>query len=411
MANSESKPKKTLKEKITKQKAVVKKQNDVFPIVGIGASAGGLEALEQFFSNLPNGSGMAFVVIQHLDPTHKGIMPELLQRITTMKVVKVTDRLKVKPECVYVIPPNTSMSVLNGALHLFEPIEIRGLRLPIDFFFSSLADDKKDKSIGIILSGMGSDGTIGLRTIKEKGGAALVQDPKSAKFDGMPRSAIEKVIVDIIAPANELGLKLIDLNKRLPFISSGESIDIKDKSSLEKIIILLRKYTGNDFSEYKKNTIYRRIERRMLVHKIDKISKYVRFLQENPKEAEILFKELLIGVTSFFRDIEVWNELKERLLPALLAKLPDGHQLRAWVPACSTGEEAYSLAIVFKEVLEQFKTKRGISMQIFATDLDDEAIIMARKGVFPANIAANVSTDRLNRFCKDHSNNQRINSE
>ncbi len=369
-----------------------------FPIVGIGASAGGLDALGQFLGNVPENSGMAYVIIQHLDPTQKGMLPELLQRITKMKVFQVKDRMAVKSNCVYVIPPNKSMSILKGVLHLFEPMEVRGLRLPIDFFLRSLADDRHERSIGLILSGMGSDGSMGLRAIKEKNGIVMVQDPATAKFDSMPRNAIGSVVVDIIAPANELPARLIDFLKHFPAVKADLEIEIKDKSSLEKIIIILRTYTGNDFSLYKKNTVYRRIERRLVVHKIDKISSYVSFLQNNPKEVDILFKELMIGVTSFFRDTIVWEKLKETVIPNIIAKLKAGSILRAWVAGCSTGEEAYSLAIVFKEALEKVNPHGGISLQIFATDLDNDAIVTARKGIFPVNIAADVSPDRLNRF-------------
>ncbi|MCK9423683.1 MAG: PAS domain-containing protein [Bacteroidales bacterium] len=369
-----------------------------FPIVGIGASAGGLEALEQFLSYVPENSGMAFVVIQHLDPTQKGMLPELLQRITKMKVFQVQDRLVVKPDCVYVIPPNKTMSILKGRLHLFEPKEARGLRLPIDFFLRSLADDQKERSIGLILSGMGSDGSIGLRAIKERNGIVMVQEPANAKFDSMPRNAIDSVVVDMVAPANVLPSRLLEFLKHIPLVKSDLDIEIKDKSALEKIIILLRTYTGNDFSLYKKNTVYRRIERRMSVHKIERISSYVNFLQENPKEVDILFKELMIGVTNFFRDPAVWEKLKETVIPNIISNLQPGSILRAWVPGCSTGEEAYSLAIVFKEALEKINSHGGFSLQIFATDVDPDAIEIARKGIFPANIAADVSADRLNRF-------------
>jgi len=382
-----------------------------FPIVGIGASAGGLEALDQFLGNVPENSGMAYVVIQHLDPTQKGMLPELLQRITRMKVFQVRDRMAVKPNCVYVIPPNKSMSILKGVLHLFEPIESRGLRLPIDFFLRSLADDRQEQSIGVILSGMGSDGSTGLRAVKEKNGIVMVQEPATAKFDSMPRNAIDSVVVDIIAPANELPARLVDFLKHFPAVKADLEIEIKDKSSLEKIIILLRTYTGNDFSLYKKNTVYRRIERRMGVHNIDKISSYVRFLQENPKEVDILFKELMIGVTSFFRDTIVWEKLKETVIPNIIAKLKTGSILRAWVPGCSTGEEAYSLAIVFKEALEKVNPHGGFSLQIFATDLDNEAIVIARKGIFPASIAADVSPDRLNRFFNKTDNSYCVKDE
>ena len=385
-------------------------KTEQFPIVGIGASAGGLEALEQFFKNMPANCGMGVVVVQHLDPNHKGILAELLQRVTKMQVFTVTDRLKINPNCVYVIPSNTSMSVLNGALHLFEPIETRGLRLPVDFFLRSLAEDKREKSIGIILSGMGSDGSAGLKAIKEHGGLVLVQDPSSAKFDSMPRSAIEAVVVDVVAPAHELPAKLMALLKLAPRVNAQQEIE-KDSSSLEKIIILLRSRTGNDFSQYKKTTLYRRIERRMGIHQVDKIASYVRYLRENPVELDILFKELLIGVTNFFRDIDVWEHLKNKVIPSLIAKLPQGQVLRAWIPGCSTGEEAYSLAIVFQEAIEKNLQNKNILIQIFATDLDAAAIEKARKGLFHANIVADVSPDRMNRFFIKADEQFRINAE
>ncbi len=393
------------------EKSAPVKETDKFPIVAIGASAGGLEALEQFLSNVPDKSGMAYIVIQHLDPTQKGMLPELLQRITKMPVRQVRDRMPVKMNTVYVIPPNTTMSVLKRVLHLFEPVESRGLRLPIDFFFHSLADDVNENAVGVILSGMGSDGNLGLHTIKEKNGIVMVQDPNDAKFDSMPRSVIESVLVDIVAPARELPEKLIDYLKHIPGIRADMSMDLKDKSSLEKIIILLRTYTGNDFSSYKKNTLYRRIERRMTVHKIDKIAAYVHFLQENHKEVEILFKELLIGVTNFFRDPQVWSKLKENIIPSLIVSLQQGSVIRAWIPGCSTGEEAYSLAIIFKEVLDEMQPRTDASLQIFATDIDAEAINTARQGYFPVNIAANVSPERLSRYFISTDDGYRIKTE
>jgi len=392
------------------EKEIPQSELKQYPIVGIGASAGGLEALEQFFENMPKDNGMAFVVIQHLDPNHVGIMPELLQRITTMKVIQASDRLKVKPNSVYVIPPNKSMSLLKGALHLFDPIETRGLRLPIDIFFRSMADDLQEKSIGIILSGMGSDGSLGLKAIKEKSGIVLVQNPESAKFDSMPRSATTAVIADIIAPAEELPAKLINFLKYAPSVKPDPDIENKNKSNLDKIIILLRERTGNDFSLYKKNTLFRRVERRKILHQIDKIQNYVRFLQENPKELDILFKELLIGVTSFFRDNTVWDKLKEITIPSLISDLPDGYVMRAWIPGCSTGEEAYSLAMAFREAIEISKSHKNISLQIFATDLDNDAVEIARKGTFPKNISVDVSPERLSRFFTTDGEGYRVNS-
>lgn len=390
---------------------IIRSTENKFPIVCIGASAGGLEALEQFLGNVPENSGMAFVVIQHLDPTQKGMLPELLQRISKMKVFQVKDRMKIEPNFVYVIPPNKSMSVLKGVLYLFDPFEARGLRLPIDFFLRSLADDQKESAIGIILSGMGSDGSSGIQAIKENNGIVLVQDPETAKFDSMPRNAINSVQVDIVAPAENLFFDLITFLKHLPVVKSKVDFDIKHKSAHEKIMILLRTHTGNDFSLYKKNTVYRRIERRMSIHKIDDIYSYVHFLQENPKEVHILFKELMIGVTSFFRDSPVWEKLKESAIPELIKKPRTNDILRAWVPGCSTGEEAYSLAIIFKEALEILNPNGGLSLQIFASDLDNDAIDTARKGLFSANIATDVSPKRLNRFFTKTEDGYRINNE
>ena len=383
----------------------------LFAIVGIGASAGGLDAFEQFLSNVPENTGMAFVIIQHLDPTQKGMLPELLQRITKMKVFQVKDRMAVKPNCVYVIPPNASMSILKGVLHLFEPVESRGLRLPIDFFFRSLAIDQKELAVGVILSGMGSDGSMGIRAIKENNGIVMVQDPSTATYDSMPLSGIDSVLVDIVASPRDMPSRLFEFMKQIPLIKSDIEIEVKDQSSLEKIVILLRDRTGNDFTFYKKNTLYRRIERRMGIHKIDKIASYVHFLMMNPKEVDILFKELLIGVTNFFRDSGVWEKMKESVFPDIFANPKTGTTLRAWIPGCSTGEEAYSLAIVFKEALEEFSPQGGISLQIFATDLDNDAIETARKGLFPASIAADVSPNRLNRFFVLADEGYRVNAE
>ena len=370
-----------------------------FPIVGIGASAGGLEALEHFLSHVPRNSGLAFVIVQHLDPTRKGIMPELLQRATGMRVFQVKDRTRVQPDRVYVIPPNKDMSILHGVLHLFEPAAARGMRLPIDFFLRSLAQDQQQQSIGVILSGMGSDGTLGLRDIKEKAGLALAQAPASAKFDSMPRNVIDAGLVDIVAPVEELPGKILAYLHHSPSIASKPAAALEEKmrSALEKILILLRTRTGHDFSQYKRNTLYRRIERRMSIHQIEKIAIYVRYLQENSQELDLLFKELLIGVTSFFRDPLAWEQLREETLPALLASRPPG-SLRAWVAGCSTGEEAYSLAMVFKEVMDKLKPKQGFKLQIFATDLDRDAIDKARQGIFPENISADVSPKQLARF-------------
>ncbi len=370
-----------------------------FPIVGLGASAGGLEALEQFLGKVPKASGLGFVIVQHLDPNHKGIMVELLQRSTTMPVVQIKDRMKIEADHVYVIPPNRDLSLLHGVLHLLEPAAPRGPRLPIDFFFRSLAEDRHEQSIGVILSGMGSDGTLGLRAIKEKAGAVFVQTPGSAKFDSMPRMAIDAGLADIVAPADELPGRILDYLKHVPLHAwTDHDPDEKDRSALDKIVILLRGHSGQDFSLYKKSTISRRVERRMGLHQITKMNDYVRYLRENPQESELLFKELLIGVTSFFRDPAVWEQLQSKIIPHFLASHPQPGALRAWTAGCSTGEEAYSLAMVFKEVLEKTKPAKEYSLLIFATDLDKDAIDKARAGIYPANISADVSEERLRRF-------------
>jgi two-component system CheB/CheR fusion protein len=406
-----SEPKLRAKRKV-KPPGVTKGGDRAFSIVGIGASAGGFEALEQFLRHVPGGSGLAFVIVQHLDPTHKGIMAELLQRATRMKVLQVKDRTVVKPDCVYVIPPNKDMSILNGVLHLLAPAAPRGQRLPIDFFLRSLARDCGERSVGVILSGMGSDGTLGLRAIKEKAGVVLVQEPTNAKFDGMPRSAINAGLADIVAPVEELPDGILSFLQRRPrWSQGGKKPGGSAGSALDKAIILIRERTGHDFSVYKPSTLLRRIERRMGIHQIDRMEIYVRFLRENPQETDLLFKELLIGVTTFFRDAAVWEQLKDSALPQLLAQRGSGQMLRAWIPGCSTGEEAYSLAMIFKEVVADSKPGQNRMLQIFATDLDRDAIDRARRGFYPPNIAADVSPERLKRFFVEEDGGYRVRQE
>ena len=370
-----------------------------FPVVGLGASAGGLEALEQFLAHVPPASGLAFVIVQHLDPTHECIMAELLQRITPMKVIEAQEHTRIRPDCVYVIPPNRDLSVLRGVLHLLEPAAPRGLRLPVDFFFQSLAADLKERAVGVILSGMGTDGSHGLRAIKEQAGLVLAQDPASAKFDGMPRSAIDSGLVDIVAPATELAARILKYLTHTPLLAPVSVLaEPGAETQLEKVIILLRGHTGHDFSLYKRSTIYRRVERRMGLHQLAKLGQYVHYLRDNPPELELLFKELLIGVTNFFRDPAAWEQLRDEVLPQLLADRSARPALRAWVTGCSTGEEAYTLAMIFKEALDQLKPKRNYTLQIFASDIDGEAVNKARLGSYPAAIAASVTPERLRRF-------------
>jgi two-component system CheB/CheR fusion protein len=380
-----------------------------FPVVGIGASAGGLEALELFLNNTPADSGIAFIIIQHLSPDHVGMLPELLQRTTTMKVRQARDGDQMQPDCVYVIPPNKGMTIRNRALHLYEPVEVRGQRLPIDLFLRSLAMDCAEQSIGVILSGMGSDGTLGLRAIREQSGLTLAQEPSSAKFDSMPKSAIDADLADIIAIPEELPARIIDyLQRIIPLRTTEQSLADKDQNSFVKITALLKAQTRQDFSLYKPSSIDRRIERRMGIHKIDSIARYLILLQKNPHEVDLLFKELLIGVTSFFRDPASWEELKTEIVHKTLTTYPEGGTLRAWSCGCSTGEEAYSLAMAFREALDQVEHPERYSLQIFATDLDSDAIEKARKGLYSASIAADISPERLQLFFKKEENQYHV---
>ncbi|MGG7056517.1 chemotaxis protein CheB [Nitrosomonas sp. ANs5] len=389
-------------------------------IVGIGASAGGLAALEQFLEQVPAGSGLAYIVVQHLDPTQKALLAELLQRATKLPVREAENMMRVEPDCVYVIPPNTELTVVDGILHLNAPVEPRGLRLPINVLFSSLARDQGTRAIAVILSGMGSDGTLGLQAIRALGGLTVAQQPESAQFDSMPKSAIAADCVDIIAPPEELpGLifAYIAQASKLPEPSPAlaNQTDTTPISStfpsvpLQSIFRLLQQRTRHDFSVYKPSTLYRRINRRMSIHAIDSLAMYEKFLRHNTQEIDLLFKELLIGVTSFFRDAAVWQQLADFTLPELLARQTSKRKLRAWVVGCSTGEEAYSLAIIFAEVVQRLSLHGDYTLQIFATDLNPDAITTARRGVYPTSISANVSPERLTRFFSTHDSYYRIN--
>lgn len=371
-------------------------------------------ALEQFLAHVTPNTGMAYVVVQHLDPNRQGMLVELLQRHSVIPVIEAKDQMQVEPNHVYVIPPGHDLSVLANVLHLFEPAERHGFRLPIDFFFKSLADDRQQNSIGVILSGMGMDGTLGLRAIRQAAGACFVQRPDTAQFDSMPRSAIDAGVADVVAPAEELPEKIMAfVGRTLAPTSTPATEDVTKEESgfLDKVIVVLRTHTGHDFSAYKKSTIQRRVERRMGLHQLSKMSDYLRYLRANPPESKLLFSELLIGVTNFFRDPDMWVQLKAEVISALLASYPQGGVLRAWVPACSTGEEAYSLAMVFKEVLEELKPVHRFSLQIFASDLDPDAISAARSGVYPRSIANDVSDKRLTRFFVEDPGGYRVCNE
>jgi len=379
-----------------------------FLIVGIGASAGGLEAMEEFFRHTPPSSGMAFVVVSHQHAGHVSLLPSLLSKCTAMPVVEAADGMEVEPDRVYMAPGGTNLAILHGILHFMEPPSQDRVPLPIDYFFRSLAEDQKHRAVGIILSGTGSDGTVGLRAIKAESGMTIAQDPQSAKYQSMPRSAITAGVIDVVQPADQMAEPLRAYARSLtkPALPLPE----QDASqSLRKIFILLRDRTGNDFSLYKENTIHRRLERRMNVHQIENLKQYLRFMLANPHELDALFQELLIGVTSFFRDPQAFEVLEQKVLPALVEGKPEGATLRLWVAGCSTGEEAYSLAILLREYLTQKKLR--LTFQIFASDLDSRAIDQARAGLYPVGIAGDLTPARLQRFFTREDSSYRVKKE
>lgn len=367
-------------------------------VVGIGASAGGLDAFESFFRNMPSDSGMAFVLVPHLSPEHKSMMPELLNRHTSMQVLQAEDGQAVLPDHVYIIPPNKDMSILGGALNLFEVVEQRGVRHPIDFFFRSLAQDQGERAICIVLSGTGTEGALGLKAVKGEGGLVLVQDPSEAKYDGMPASAIATGLVDYVLPAGEIPGRVMEYAARFrpAELVRVPKPETKPVAPIQKVLALVRSATGNDFTQYKHKTVIRRIERRMNILQIESVDDYVGYIRNNPGESVTLSKELLIRVTNFFRDTGAFDALKKSALPAIFKERLPEDTVRVWVPGCSTGEEAYSIAIILHEHMRELKA--GYKAQVFATDIDADAIKIALAGMYPESIEADVSPERLSRF-------------
>jgi len=364
---------------------------DHVAVVGVGASAGGLEPLESFLAAVPANSGMAFVIVQHLDPTRPSALPELLQRATAMPVVEVRGSTAVRRDRVYVIPPGKTLCLKAGKLTLQAPTAPRGLRLPIDAFFESLADDCGARGIAVLLSGMGQDGTEGMRAVQGVGGRTFAQLPATASFDDMPRSAISAGVAGMVAAPAELAQALLTP-------SGGHPAAGAEAAPLRRILEQVRHETGQDFTEYKSSTILRRIELRLSHLKLGSIADYAQLLERDPKEVGVLAQSMLIGVTSFFRDADVWEQLAKDALPPLLEAQPADGTLRAWVPACSTGEEAYTLAILLLEALDALPTGHRPAIRIFATDIDPEAIETARLGLYPLSIAGQVSAARLKRY-------------
>jgi len=383
--------------------------NQDFPIVGIGASAGGLAAFEGLFTHLPSDSGMAFVVIQHLSAPHKSILPEILQRFTAMPIHEVTDGIQVQPDNVYVIPPGCDLALVDGHLMLLKPQSEQANRLPIDFFFRSLANVRKEQAIGIVLSGSASDGSMGIRYIKTEGGLTIAQEPDTAEFGDMPRNAIATQEVDYILPPEGMGELIL---KYVTHQEMGEyqlidTEQILPGLALQKLYAFLRSKTGHDFSFYKQTTILRRIERRIKVTNVANLEAYLAYLQEHPTEIEALFRELLINVTQFFRDPEAFEALSVKIIQPIISLKSDSQSpFRVWVAGCSSGEEAYSVAVLIQEHIEKLKT--DCRVQIYATDLDEEAINIARKGFYSAVTLDNVSTERLQRFFLQEDDGYRI---
>ncbi len=408
----QQKPGKTAKpssrRKTTLNKPAPQISEEVFPIVGLGASAGGLEAFEEFFTQMSSTSGLAFVVVPHQHPEHVSLLPNLLQKCTTMPVMEVSDGLRVEPNSVYVALAGKNVAILNTTFQLMTPDSSDRIPLPIDYFFRSLATDQKHQAIGIILSGTGSDGTLGLKAIKGETGMTMAQKPQAAKYDGMPRSAIATGVVDFVCAPTDMPEQLIAYicGPYLNPVSSPSKKMLSTSDVVQKIFVLLRDRTGNDFSQYKINTIRRRIDRRMTIHQIETAPAYLRYLLANPHEIDALFQEILIGVTSFFRDPQAFSTLTNKGFPLWLDSTQDEAAVRIWIPGCSTGEEAYSFAMLLREYMTRVQVH--FKIQIFGTDLDSQAIEVARNALYPAGIANDVTPERLERFFTKEDTNFRV---
>jgi len=384
-----------------------------FLIVGIGASAGGLEACRTLVRALPADIGMALILIQHLDPTHESMMVELLADHTPMTVRQATDGLLLERDHIYLIPPATYLSVAGGALHLSEPLAPRGARMPFDFLLHSMAQACGARAVCVILSGTGSDGSLGLKSVKERGGFVIAQDPDEAGYDGMPRSAIGTGAVDVVLPAAEIPGALVEHKELMARTGSSQRLPRQNGAGdrLPEIIELLRTKTAHDFRLYKPGTLQRRIERRMAMAAIEPggADRYVEMLRKDTRELDLLGTDLLINVTSFFRDPKVFDYLAEKIVPGLVGEHPPDQSLRIWVAGCSTGEETYSLAMLFREGIAA--ANRETRLQVFASDVDPDAVAFAREGLYPATIEAEVSPSRLVRFFSKGDHGYRVSPE
>src|ERR1700676_549529 len=365
-----------------------------FPVVGIGASAGGLEAFTKLLQHLPADTGMAFVLIQHLDPKHESILASLLSRATKMRVLEATQQMRVEPNRVYVMPPNTNMTIMNSLLNLTRRLDTRSQHMPVDHFFHSLAGSQKDRAIGVILSGTASDGTAGLRAIKSEGGITFAQDQISAKYDGMPRNAISAHVVDFVLKPEDIAKELVNISRH-PYVRRAAEkqpdLLLEGKGDFDKIFALLRAKTGSDFSSYKRGTIERRVRRRMVLRKISKLPDYIKLLQANPAEITALYEDLLINVTEFFRDPKTFEILKTDIFPKLLQHRASGEPIRIWVAGCSTGEEAYSITMLLVDFLSEREADHPV--QMFGTDISEIAINKARVGLYTESVIAKIPED------------------
>jgi two-component system CheB/CheR fusion protein len=374
--------------------------NSKIPVVGIGASAGGLSAFTSFFEAIPPETGMAFVLIQHLDPNHPSLMVDLLSKHTQMKVVQVEDKMKIEANHVYMIPPNWSLAVENGVLHLTQPTLRRGMRMPINFFFNSLAEDQHEQAICIILSGTGSDGTLGLKSVKSYGGMVMVQEPEEAQYDGMPVSAIHTGVVDYTLPISQMVEALLNYIKH-SYVRGRfgtEPVEPFEPDHFNDVISIMHAQLGHSFLHYKKNTLIRRIKRRMVLKQLENMDDYVHYLRQSPEETNELFKDMLIGVTKFFREPESWDFLDKEVLDPLVKSKSITDTVRIWVPGCSSGEEAYTIAMLLHEQLDAMEAKA--TFIIFATDIDTNALEVARTGRYPQSVAEDIPEALLNKYFK-----------
>lgn len=381
-------------------------------VVGIGTSAGGLDALKQFFSQMSASPGVAFVIVMHLSPEHESHLAELLQPHSKLPVTQITETTLIESDRVYVIPPNANLDAIDTHLRLSELEANRRERAPINHFFYTLAAMHDGRAIGVILSGTGSDGTLGLRRIKDNGGVVIVQSPEDAQYDGMPRSAIETGMVDLVMPVEEMPAEIVRLADLAPIslvAGDPDAEDVDEDRILIKILTQVRARTGHDFTQYKRSTITRRIKRRMQLRHLEKIEAYLDLIRDDREESIALFDDLLITVTEFFRDPEVFDRLQKDVLPGLFEKNRAHKRLRVWSVGCSTGEEAYSIAMILLE--EAGRHEDPPQLQVFASDLHSNALSRAREGVYPAEIASNVSSERLARFFIKENGHYRVRRE